>query len=345
MMAAALRDAAVRPEPRLVLLEAMEQSALEPFPAEWAEAVGRQFAAGDPALRRKAAEVVRARGITSQDALLERVALDARENPGVRLAALGALVTRRSELRGEAAEFVVSRLDSRVEASERMAAARILARASLPEEQLLAVARLAGRNRDPVILAQVVEALKRSPSPAVQASLRPILAEMEGAARQREARLERLAPRVESGGDIGRGRLVFYGEKAGCSGCHAIGSEGGRVGPDLTAIGSIRSAHDLLEAIVFPAASFVPGYEVYKVITAAEAFTGVLAEDQPGHIVLLTGPNERVRLERAKIQSMEPAAVSIMPDGLDETLSAAELADLMAFLKAQQTRSSLERTR
>jgi len=35
-------------------------------------------------------------------------------------------------------------------------------------------------------------------------------------------------------------------------------------GPDR--VGAIRSGHDLLEAIVFPNASFVPGHEVYTLI-------------------------------------------------------------------------------
>ncbi len=341
MMGSVLGDAAARPDRRLLLMEVMERSALKELPADWVESIGRQLSSSDEAVRRKAAGLVRSRGIATLDALVERVAADPKETPSVRLAALGALVTRKPALAGEPADFLVSRLEGPVDAGQRMAAAQILARATLPDDRLLAVARQAQGKPDPIILTYVVEALKRSSSPAVQESLQPILRRIEGAAHEREARLQRLAPRVESGGDIGRGRMVFYGEKAGCSGCHAVGKEGGHIGPDLTAIGSIRSPHDLLEAILFPAASFVPGYEVYRVVTAAEAFTGVIGEESPATVVLLTGPNERVRVSRDKIQSMEPATVSIMPDGLEETLSPGELADLMAFLEAQKTRSAL----
>ena len=75
---------------------------------------------------------------------------------------------------------------------------------------------------------------------------------------------------------MGRGRRLFFGEKVACSSCHTIGTEGGHVGPDLTGIGAIRSGHDLLEAIVFPSASFVPGHEVFNVDTGNDRLSGVI---------------------------------------------------------------------
>ena len=88
--------------------------------------------------------------------------------------------------------------------------------------------------------------------------------------------MQKLEPLLRAGGDVGRGRRIFFGEKVACSSCHTIGTEGGHVGPDLTGIGAIRSGHDLLEAVVFPSASFVPGHEVYNVETANERIAGVI---------------------------------------------------------------------
>ena len=68
-------------------------------------------------------------------------------------------------------------------------------------------------------------------------------------------------------GDVRRGQLVFNSEKAACFTCHAIGYRGGNVGPDLTKIGQVRTERDLLEAILFPSASFVRSYEPVVVAT------------------------------------------------------------------------------
>ena len=71
-------------------------------------------------------------------------------------------------------------------------------------------------------------------------------------------------------GDPRRGQFLFNSPKAACSTCHTIGYQGGTIGPDLTSIGQIRTERDLLEAIVFPNASFARGYEPVVVTTKSE---------------------------------------------------------------------------
>jgi putative heme-binding domain-containing protein len=143
---------------------------------------------------------------------------------------------------------------------------------------------------------------------------------------------------LTAGGDTGRGRRIFFGDIVACHSCHTIGKEGGHVGPDLTGIGAIRSGPDLLEAIVFPSASFVPGHEVYNVDTQNERLAGVIRSQSADAVVLVTGPNGEVRIPRSKIRKIERSNVSLMPEGFDETLSKAQLTDLLAFLQAEKTR-------
>ena len=114
--------------------------------------------------------------------------------------------------------------------------------------------------------------------------------------------------------------------------------EGGHVGPDLTGIGAIRSGHDLLEAIVFPSASFVPGHEVYNVDTEKERLSGVIRSQSKEAVVLVTGPKAEVRIPRSAIKSLTPSKVSLMPEGFDEQMTKSELTDLLAFLQAEKTR-------
>jgi len=103
-------------------------------------------------------------------------------------------------------------------------------------------------------------------------------------------------------------------------------------------VGAIRSGHDILEAIVFPSASFVPGFEIYNVETRAETFSGVRGQDTADAITLVTGPHAEIRIPRKQIVSIKPSSVSLMPEGLDESLTRTEFVDLLAFLQSQKSR-------
>jgi len=67
-----------------------------------------------------------------------------------------------------------------------------------------------------------------------------------------------------------------------------------------------------------------------------KSFNGLIRSDAPEEIVLATGVNQEVRIARADIDEIHPGKVSVMPAGLDQQLTPAELADLVAFLKACQ---------
>ena len=105
-------------------------------------------------------------------------------------------------------------------------------------------------------------------------------------------------------------------------------------------MGAVRSVHDLIEAIIFPSASFVPGHENYRVETEEEIYSGVLRQRNSEFVVLVSGPNDLHRIPRSKIKSIEPSEVSLMPEGFDESLPPEELADLFAFLRSQTSREA-----
>jgi putative heme-binding domain-containing protein len=150
-------------------------------------------------------------------------------------------------------------------------------------------------------------------------------------------RLEELLETV-SDGDVRRGQAVFNSPKVACMSCHAVGYVGGRVGPDLTRIGQIRSERDLLEAIVFPSASFARGYEPVVVTTSSgEVRGGVLRSELADEIILVTAAGDETRILRKDLADVQPGTVSLMPPGLADQLSRQELADLVAFLKATRS--------
>lgn len=61
-------------------------------------------------------------------------------------------------------------------------------------------------------------------------------------------------------------------------------------------------------------------------------------EDTKDAVTLVTGPTAEIRIPRKQIVSMKPSKVSLMPEGLDESLSRTEFIDLLAFLQGQKSR-------
>jgi putative heme-binding domain-containing protein len=208
------------------------------------------------------------------------------------------------------------------------------------------------RSRDPAVGRKLADALGTAPglrslsAHALRRTFRDypedvrsaagiLIQRLEADAGAMRARLAELEP-VLQGGDVPAGRAVFFGKKAACAACHTIRSEGGKVGPDLSAIGAIRSSRELLESIVFPSASLARGFEPYLVETQDGRVlpAGVLARETAEAVWLVTGDQSEVRVAKSNIVNMAPSGVSIMPQGLDAQLTRRELSDLVAFLRS-----------
>jgi putative heme-binding domain-containing protein len=148
------------------------------------------------------------------------------------------------------------------------------------------------------------------------------------------ARLEQLKP-VLHGGDIKKGRELFFGSKAICSTCHRVGNDGGLIGPQLGTIGAIRARADLLESIIFPSASLARGFETMVVVTkSGKTITGVMTRETADALVLTSSQRVDQKVLRNDIEEMTASPVSTMPAGIDQTLNAEELRDLLAYLES-----------
>lgn len=352
------------------ILEVMSASGVKAMPSRWSAALA-QVLRDDCDLTAAAIGVAKAIAKLGEGAEPLRDALlaaagDEQLTAAVRIDALAALPEGAADLDGERFNFVRGQLGADSPVSIRIAAADVLAKSRLSDQQLLELT-AAVRGAGPLeierlltpytqcdndkVASELIAALAASPalaavkaetlaelfqnhSPQVQAQSQELYKLQAAGAQQRLARIEELLPLVAQG-DVDRGRLVFNSQKAACAACHEIGYLGGTVGPDLTKIGQIRSERDLLESILFPSASFVRSYEPFTVATHdGKSFSGTLKKDAPDEVILAINANETVRIARDEIDQMEPSAVSIMPAGLDQQLSTQDLADLVAFLRA-----------
>lgn len=135
-------------------------------------------------------------------------------------------------------------------------------------------------------------------------------------------------------GDPVRGHQVFSSTQAGCVQCHRVGYLGGRVGPELTQIGRSRTRRDLLEAILFPSARLEQSYQATRVLTHdGRVFNGLVANRTAATLELICGADQRCFVALDEIESQEPSEVSIMPAGLEQSITPEQLADLIAFLE------------
>ena len=349
---------------RLFALEAIAQAAPQRRSPALVAGIGRCLASADPRVVEQAIVTVRSVDATDFDPDLLRLGSDRLQPDAIRVAALATVVPRGGAVSDDNFAYLLGRMAADTPPLERLTVAAALGRAPLTDpqlERLAAVVATAGvmeaprllpafeRSTSAVVGERLVAALGASPAidniaadtlqrtldgfpAAVSEAAAPLFTRLSaGAERQRE-RLAELEG-VLSGGDPSRGRSVFFGNRAGCANCHRVGADGGQVGPDLSRIGTIRAGRDLLEAIVWPSASIVRGYEPWTVVTTdGRALTGMLGRDTADAIHVITADRAEVRVARDDIEELSPARVSIMPQGLDAQISREELGDLIAYL-------------
>lgn len=141
---------------------------------------------------------------------------------------------------------------------------------------------------------------------------------------------------IGSAGDPDAGRRVFF--RTSCADCHSHSGRGSRRGPDLTSIGGQMDRRRILESILLPSREVGPLYIPWKFLTTdGKTLVGMRLEESGAsdqmHVLGADGIAFVVPL--AEIEQVEPSALSIMPSGLEATLSQAEFADLLAFLSAE----------
>ena len=351
---------------RLVLIDTMGNAPVAKLPPAWLAELGKTLDADDDAVARQGITAIRARSLASFDVKLERMVRDERRAPETRLHAFGAVAARLKSLDEPAFGFLLAQLKDDRPPLLRLAAAKGLGQANLSAGQLDQLTRPVA-NVGPLELPALLSAFEKNTSADVGQALlaalgkNPSLVSLTPAAIEKavqqcpeNVRLQavKLAIRVQpdagkqkerideflpttGGGSVEQGRDIFFGTKASCSACHAINNKGGGVGPDLGKIGAIRSGRDLLEAILFPSASFARGFEPYFVETkSGKTHSGILARESADAIHLQTTERVEIRIQRDEIETFAPGRVSIMPQGLETQLSRHELRDLLAYLQS-----------
>ena len=144
-------------------------------------------------------------------------------------------------------------------------------------------------------------------------------------------------------GDAPRGRDLFYGS-ASCSLCHTVQGKGGRLGPDLSAVGGSRTQAAIIDSVRNPSRRLAWGlteatkefpqeYESVTVVTAdGKEISGVALNEDNFSVQMMDSSEEIYLLEKDKLRSFQKSRQSMMPPYDVDLLSDKDLQDIVAFL-------------
>jgi cytochrome c oxidase cbb3-type subunit III len=144
-------------------------------------------------------------------------------------------------------------------------------------------------------------------------------------------------------GNVARGKELFYGD-GNCSLCHMVEGKGGRMGPDLSAVGGSRTREALIDSVRNPSRRLAWGLtestkefaQEYVSITAVTAdgkeIKGV-ALNEDSFSVQMIDQNEKIYLlDKSKLRSFYKSRESMMPKYNAEVLSDKDLEDIVSYL-------------
>ena len=365
-VAAALLGATTPLENRRLLLRGISRARVDQLPPRWLEALGQILAGDNSVLARESVAVVRARNLAQFDAVLSKIA--GRDDLAVdlRIAALECLGPRHRALDAVAFGLLTTQLSTQADPLVRVASARALGAFRPNSRQLVELAATvaeAGPLTLPLLLPAYSEtgdaevglalfkSLLKSPgaealSPDevhalmkrfpvdVQTIAQPLVAKLAEREREQEVYLTELVNRtLQTPGNPERGREVFFSQKVGCYGCHRIEAKGGSVGPDLSLVGRFRDPRALLEAVVFPSSTIVPEFRSFSIVTRdGKTNTGMIVAETSDALYLRTSQLAEIRISRQEVEEIAPSSISIMPQGLEKTMTDQEFADLLEYL-------------
>ncbi|WP_165243804.1 PVC-type heme-binding CxxCH protein [Paludisphaera soli] len=169
--------------------------------------------------------------------------------------------------------------------------------------------------------------LLKDADPAVRARAEALFA-AESIGPRAEA-VAKFLPALAKPGDPDRGRAVFDRE---CLSCHKVGERGHAVGPNLAGVRR-RTAEEILRSILDPNREVSPEFLEYTVaLDDGRVASGLVAAETPASVTLRGREGLEQTLLRRNVAEIAGTGKSLMPEGLETTVTPTEMADLIAFL-------------
>jgi len=142
-----------------------------------------------------------------------------------------------------------------------------------------------------------------------------------------------VAELVKASGDATKGAAIFRRENVGCIKCHQVRGDGRDLGPALSEIGAKLPKEALFEAILDPSAGISMGFEAWQLqLKSGDDAYGLKASETKDEIAIKDVNGLVTRYKKTEVLSQQQSKLSIMPTGLQQTMSTQELVDLVEYL-------------
>jgi putative heme-binding domain-containing protein len=134
-------------------------------------------------------------------------------------------------------------------------------------------------------------------------------------------------------GDARRGQELFG--KQSCRACHTDADGQTPKGPHLVDIGKRYKAAELVESVLKPSAKLAQGYETWAFeLASGRVVTGFVVSESARTVLIRDAAGVQSELARDEIEARHRQDQSSMPQGIANTLTPEQLADLIAYLQS-----------
>ncbi len=138
---------------------------------------------------------------------------------------------------------------------------------------------------------------------------------------------------LKMNGDAVRGAQVFTRPEVGCINCHRVNSKGVDLGPALSEIGAKLGKDALYEAILDPSAGIEFGFEAWQIeLKSGDEAYGIITSETADELTIKDAKAIPIHIKKGDITRRQQMKTSMMPAGLQQTMSLQDLVDLVEYL-------------
>ena len=136
-------------------------------------------------------------------------------------------------------------------------------------------------------------------------------------------------------GDPKKGEVLFT--KQGCIACHTTSPNEAPKGPYMGQVGAVLSRDQIAESILKPNASISQGFATVSVLTKDnKSMVGFVTSESADKIEMRDIAGQAHNFKVSNIKSRTELKISMMPEGLANSLSISEFASLVSFLASKK---------